>query len=53
MITTYKEAEGFNNSLIQRFAWVRFTGTAYGHIRPWHPGDTPPDGTGESGDEEV
>jgi hypothetical protein len=53
IVTTYKDAEGFNNSLIQRFAWVRFTGTAYGRMRPWLPGDPPLDGPAESDDEEV
>ena len=43
IVTTYKDAEGFNNCLMERFAWVRFKGTAYGRSRLWRPGDEPPD----------
>jgi hypothetical protein len=43
IVTTYKDAEGFNNCLIQRFASVKRTGTAYGRARPRHLGDPPPE----------
>lgn len=41
IVSTSKDAQGFNNYLIQRFAWVRYTGTAFGRSRPWQPGDAP------------
>jgi hypothetical protein len=43
IVTTYKDVEGFNNCLMERFAWVRFKGTAYGRSRLWRPGDIPSD----------